>query len=157
VTARALSVLLRPLLVPSRLRPDHGASALGRWDDGGTWGKPKAARRLERCESSVAHEHPSTDEHGLLRIEQRECRARDVPNRSSPRGGDRGPRRGQQCRERPQGGQVVHARGMRRQVEEGRPADHALHRHAAGRQQVRLKVSDISQKSRAITSRGESE
>lgn len=48
--------------------------------DGGMNGVNR--RRLagvERCEESVAHEHPSTDEHGLLHIEQRECRARDVP------------------------------------------------------------------------------
>lgn len=45
---------------------------------------------VERCENSVAHEHPPTDEHGLLYVEQRECRACDVPLRSLPRGSDCG-------------------------------------------------------------------
>lgn len=48
--------------------------------DGGTRGDLKAARRCRTLEDSVAHERPPTDEHGLLHVEERECRdARDVP------------------------------------------------------------------------------
>ncbi|KYN07389.1 hypothetical protein ALC62_01591 [Cyphomyrmex costatus] len=80
----------------SGLRPDHGAVALGRrrWDERGS-GRWLAG--VERSENSVAHEHPSTDEHGLLYVEQRECRACDVSLRSLLRGNNCGSQQGRQC------------------------------------------------------------